>query len=596
MVHIQRNMELLNQGRHRTVNRTSIAANLEKVERLLESAGQYLLTDAEREGYLQRTRALKEKANQPGEALYVGILGGTGVGKSTLVNALAGEKISDPSDRRPFTDKAVVYRYHGTHRGLEKVSDLLREPDALHRVETVRDLILLDLPDFDSVEERNREVVIRLLPELDSIVWVVSPEKYADAVFYEMVGRTRMHRDSFTFVLNKADELILTGSPDPHAKLKEVQGDFIFRLRHDAHIEEPRVCILSAAHACSGSESDRALADEFRRFRDFLMVRRDAKEIDSVKTVNLVEETRGLLEDLNTRIDPTEKARVLALLSEEEVEPQANQDQDIAVLEHETALGNAIMRHLIRRDASIAPVGWVMGLLSPGRVARFGDAGYALGDAFERAAAILGKSRRAYIERSSARMDSEILLAFPKSMETPDIVQPDHLIHVAVQNASRAFARHFTDSEPRKGLGPRWRRLVQKAALFLPVPILFLRLSGLKRVEAWLDYPSFTGGLKIVIGLLTSLFSSEGLIGLLVLAICQLVIIYALASGRIRKIEKDARRLARSAMEYLEACLDSVVRNVRNERQESIVRVQEGIDQLTALSSRFSASSTSRRG
>lgn len=577
------------------MNRSSIASTIEHIRLLLETAGEYLLTDAEREGYLKRTQALSDKAHQPGEVLYVGILGGTGVGKSTLINALAGEKISDPSDRRPYTDKAVVYRYHDTHRGLENVSDLIREHDALHNAEAIQGLILLDLPDFDSVEESNRRAVIRLLPELDSIVWVVSPEKYADAVLYEMVARTRMHQDSFTFVFNKADELIENGHPDPHVRLKEVQGDLTFRLRHDANIEEPRVFSLSAESEFHGNDYDRALAEEFRRFRDFLMVRRDAKEIDSVKTVNLIEETRGLLEDLDAKIHPAEKARVLTELSREESDPPAPQVHGIAIMEHEEALGDSIMRHLISRDASIASVRWAMGLLSPGRWGRAANTDHAMVDAFAGAAEILGKSRRAYLEKTAAQMDSELLLAFRKGRETRNSDRPDRLMDVAIEDASRSFAQHFGAKESSTGLIARLRRLKQKLVLFLPVPILILRLVGMERIEAWLDGPGLSSSIKIVLALLTALFTSEGLIGLLVLAICQIILLYALASGRIRRIEKDSRQLAQSAMEYLETCLDSVVTRVREERRESIMRVQEGIDRLNALSSEFSAPRSSRR-
>ena len=286
------------------------------------------------------------------------------MGKSTLINALAREKISDSSDRRPYTDKAVVYRYRDTARGLEKVSDLIRSPDAVHSAEEIRDLVLLDLPDFDSVEESNRHTVLRLLPELDSIVWVVSPEKYADAIFYRMVGNTGMHRDSFMFVFNKADELVGDGAPDRHGKLKEIQGDLTFRLRHEAGVEEPRVFSLSAANECRGTGYDTALAFEFQRFRDVLMVRRDAKEIASIKTVNLIEETRRLLSDLDAKIVPEEKARILKSICEMQAadlpEPY---ERGVEIYEHEKTLQTCIMRHLVSDDSSIAPVQWAMNFL-----------------------------------------------------------------------------------------------------------------------------------------------------------------------------------------------------------------------------------------
>jgi hypothetical protein len=153
----------------------------------------------------------------------------------------------------------VVYRHRDTPRGLENISALIRENDAVHDSDIIKDLVLLDLPDFDSIEQDNRKAVLEILSCLDSIVWVVSPEKYADVVFYRFVEQTLINRENFTFVLNKADELIERDAADPHNKLKEVLGDFTFRLKHEAGIEQPRVFILSAAQEVDGKNRSRFL-------------------------------------------------------------------------------------------------------------------------------------------------------------------------------------------------------------------------------------------------------------------------------------------------------------------------------------------------
>ncbi len=573
-----------------TVNRSSITDSIEKIRQFLELTGQYVLSQGELEEYRLRTRTLLEKAQSPGEVLYAGILGGTGVGKSTLVNALAKEKISDPSDRRPYTDKAVVYRYHETARGLEKVSDLLRDPDALHSVEAIRDLILLDLPDFDSIDENNRRTVLQLLPELDSIIWVVSPEKYADAVFYDMVRRTSMHRDSFTFVFNKADELIEDGRHDRHGRLKEVQGDLIFRLRHEARVQEPRVYSLSAEKEHSGERYDTALAEEFRSFYNYLMVRRDAKEIASVKTINLIEETRGLIADLNSKIHPQEKARILKSISGIESNPAEREEQSIECYEHERALEASLLRYLTAEDSSIASVRWAVRLLSRGRLAGGVSSDHRLEGVFQKAAGAQTRTRTTRLEKTVAQIDSELLLAFWQGNETQTESQPHELLNAAVQDASKAFVQHISSRvQSLKGSLARWRRFGQKLVLFLPVPFLLLRLSGLERIEAWLDAPSVAGTFKILLGLFMTLFSPEGLTGLLVMAICQIILVYFLAAGRIRKLEKDSRNLAGSAMAYLGSRLDSVAAKIEAQRRQTIAHMQDGIDILTALNSEFSS-------
>ena len=104
------------------MNRSSLVMTLERSLEFLRIDGPFLMSGEDRDSFVQKTQVILQKALQPGEALYIGILGGTGVGKSTLINALARKEISERSDKRPFTDRAVIYRHKDTPRGLEKIS------------------------------------------------------------------------------------------------------------------------------------------------------------------------------------------------------------------------------------------------------------------------------------------------------------------------------------------------------------------------------------------------------------------------------------------------------------------------------------------
>jgi hypothetical protein len=579
------------------VNRSSLALNLERSLEFLQTDGLFLMSGEARDSFLQETEILLEKANQPGEALYVGILGGTGVGKSTLINALAGNEISGSSDKRPFTDRAVVYRHKDTPRGLEKVSALMRENDAVHDSDIIKNLVLLDLPDFDSIEQDNREAVLEILSCLDCIVWVVSPEKYADVVFYRFVGQTLINRENFTFVLNKADELVSADAADPHSKLKEVLGDFTFRLKHEAGIEQPRVFILSAAQEVDGRNGEPVLDSEFKRFRSFLMVRRDAKEIASVKTVNLMEETRHLLNELNAAISPKEKMRLLDSIHDIQTEVASEAPaSSLHLIDHENKLAERLFPLLMNEDKSIGPVRLAMRMLNLGR----GSAARAfhedLDRMFLRTAQAVNRERRAEIEELGARLDSEILLAFPCTDGSEGEESPEELMNMAVNQASKLLAQKLKQRKASvAGRLAGWRRLGQRMVLAMPALILIVRLAGQATVEAWLEHPSLAGGLKIFLGFLTALFSSDGLTGLTVLLICQLFLIFYLAARRIKKVDKEARRLATSAMRDLDTGLDAAVRRIRQKRSEFAQRIQEGIEHLNALNSDFDRMMADRR-
>ena len=73
---------------------------------------------------------------------------------------------------------------------------------------TLRGLVLLDLPDFDSIEAAHRAEVDRLLRLVDLVIWVTDPQKYADQVIHEQYLQM-FHRQApnMVVVLNQADRL-----------------------------------------------------------------------------------------------------------------------------------------------------------------------------------------------------------------------------------------------------------------------------------------------------------------------------------------------------------------------------------------------------
>ncbi len=147
----------------------------------------------------------------------VALAGSTGSGKSSLFNALARLKLSPVGVRRPTTGVA-----HACVWGpLEPASRLLDWIGVLPRHRFIREsaldgddeaalhgLLLLDLPDFDSVEQSHRLEVDRLLGLVDQVIWVVDPQKYGDRILHNAYLRQfQAHGDITVVVLNQADRL-----------------------------------------------------------------------------------------------------------------------------------------------------------------------------------------------------------------------------------------------------------------------------------------------------------------------------------------------------------------------------------------------------
>ncbi|MGW8886434.1 GTPase [Streptomyces sp. NPDC055749] len=144
----------------------------------------------------------------------VAVAGATGSGKSTLFNALAGAQISDTGLRRPTTSSPIACSWTDGAAGL---LDRLAIPGRLRRRpqqggpaadEALQGLVLIDLPDHDSAASGHRDQVDRVLALVDAVIWVVDPEKYADAALHERYLRPLAGHAEVTFVvLNQIDRL-----------------------------------------------------------------------------------------------------------------------------------------------------------------------------------------------------------------------------------------------------------------------------------------------------------------------------------------------------------------------------------------------------
>ncbi|WP_086692358.1 YfjP family GTPase, partial [Streptomyces recifensis] len=148
-----------------------------------------------------------------GQHTVVAIAGATGSGKSQLFNTLAGVPISETGVRRPTTAAPIACSWSD---GAATLIDRLGIPGRLRRrplqsaeaEAQLRGLVLIDLPDHDSAAVQHREHVDRVLKLVDAVIWVVDPEKYADAALHERYLRPMAgHAEVMIVVLNQTDRL-----------------------------------------------------------------------------------------------------------------------------------------------------------------------------------------------------------------------------------------------------------------------------------------------------------------------------------------------------------------------------------------------------
>uniref|UniRef100_UPI0026E03A5E GTPase n=1 Tax=Actinomyces radicidentis TaxID=111015 RepID=UPI0026E03A5E len=266
-------------GRHRAESEYSarLSTCLSTLRAALTTAGDEVpawLSGPAREG-LDR---VEERLELGVDHTVVALFGGTGSGKSSLFNALTRLDFADVGVRRPTTavaaacswgdDAAALLDFLGVapKRRIRRESLL----DA-HDEDELAGLVLLDVPDYDSVTTDHALQVDRLVPVADILLWVVDPQKYADAALHEGYLRELGARQEDMLVLvNQVDTVPEAGVQplldDVHALLaadgltdvevlpvSAVRGDNMARLRE---ILRGRVGIESNAARTADAELD----------------------------------------------------------------------------------------------------------------------------------------------------------------------------------------------------------------------------------------------------------------------------------------------------------------------------------------------------
>jgi GTP-binding protein EngB required for normal cell division len=157
-----------------------------------------------------------QRLRMSGELTVVALAGATGSGKSSLFNALTGLDLAAIGTRRPTSSMPLACVW-----GEEPAGELLnwlgipRRHQVQHRssledaqAEDLDGLVLLDIPDHDSTEVEHRLIVDRLVELVDMLIWVVDPQKYADAALHNRyIKPYASHSGVMAFALNHIDKL-----------------------------------------------------------------------------------------------------------------------------------------------------------------------------------------------------------------------------------------------------------------------------------------------------------------------------------------------------------------------------------------------------
>ncbi len=253
---------------------------------------------------LSRVERLRVRLESP---LVVATFGGTGTGKSSLVNALVGQDCTDTGRQRPTTRQPILL----AHPQLElEALGLPLDEVRVVRVDApiLRDIVIVDCPDPDTSESETRESNLhrlhQLLPHCDVLLYTSTQQKYRSARVGEELGQAATGC-RILFV-------------QTHADLDEdVRDDW--RNQLSGEYEVPDMFFVDSLRALQEQQAAHRPSGDFGRLLDVLQTQLAASQRLQIRRANLLDLIQAVLEDCRHDVSEhaAEIARVEGALDEE---------------------------------------------------------------------------------------------------------------------------------------------------------------------------------------------------------------------------------------------------------------------------------------
>jgi GTPase Era involved in 16S rRNA processing len=492
-----------------------VKQNIEAIQLWLQD--NVILSDERKEQYVQWCEDLTAKFEAACQTpLKIGLIGGTGVGKSTIINSLAGAEISVTHNERPYTNKVIVYHYLDSPQSQTANEHMI---SCKHDRQDISHIILFDFPDYDSHLFEHRQMVQEVSKQLDIIVWVASPEKYADQAMIHMMSELLQSSQNYCFVLNKTDQL-------QQDETAQIIGHWHILLRQNNIIEVPIFSFSALNHD-----------NTFYDFQNWLFKKRGEHELKEITRANIDNQIQLKTKQIRQQIDCKKIAQM-----RNDLNKQMNQlntfdsirQKDILEIISPDAL-TAIHEYLSIQSRFIWPIGLsfnVMGRLKQVRMKNpVNQVSTGSGDIF---------------------------------LKTIDDAITHIQTHPGVSDSNISLLdtyKHFIDQyqDPRQ-ISPLLGKigLIQstyfwlKQWVFMSIPVFFciIYLSGIDQVPSVesIGIGSFlVGCFQIII----KLFQPEGLVAMISLLFIEIFISMQLASQWHKKLAKKSQDLYQILSRYL---------------------------------------------
>ena len=512
-----------------------------KVQKVLEG-DLFSITSEEEKRITSDSRNLIKKIDTIEEGfLTIGLLGGTGVGKSTLMNALAGKGISSASHLRPHTDDILIY--HHVDAPVPSSLPVSEIPwcEFTHEETSIKRILLCDLPDFDSLIGEHRERVLQFLEYLDLLIWVTSPEKYGDGRFYEFLRLVPRSKENFYFVLNKADLLFEGKSANEGLdEVATITGHLREYLKDEGLITPP-LYVISSGEALEGKSASHW--NQFPNLRQEIFRQRNFKEIKEIKGANLENDYDLLLTSFNKELSYLETLKSaledILTITEKGMEERSKNLEKAIDIHFEKNRGDFARTRLDDLSSLVGPsYGFAAFIREWQRFAGKDRDQEDLEKASEKIAALFEKHHSwqedAIFEHLLRRGFSSTVIDHLKDIIDGSTSRSDYheSLEVLIENPPAHFSILFKYSF----------KSFQYGIYLIIFSVMIFSLAGESAWQSLLDVPGLKSFVTFFIKIISALFSPTGIAALGSYLLLNMFAGYRFYRAFVRRREKESRK------------------------------------------------------
>jgi energy-coupling factor transporter ATP-binding protein EcfA2 len=303
---------------------------------------------------------LLPRLRQSGAPILVALVGSTGAGKSTLMNSLVGQQVSQTGIRRPTTNSPVLACHPSdAHWFAENVflptlprvrQQGLAMPGrdgllVLAAIESMpRGVALLDTPDIDSVVQAHRDFAHQFLDASDLWLFMTSARRYADAAVWELLQDARDRAAALAVVLSRV--------PPPAARQLSTHFDAMLEANGLHDFQRFLIAETIVTDAMLPSETSRPV-------REWL---EETAAADDRRVAVLTQTMSGMLDTFRTRIPALagQVATQLALRGELRAAARGAYDDELAAFDRVASNGSLLQGEVLTRWQDFAGTGDLM--------------------------------------------------------------------------------------------------------------------------------------------------------------------------------------------------------------------------------------------